>query len=144
MYKPFYNNYIKFVRQSFLFFLFFQISFVFVLGQDSRTPKKQLVGTWQCQNTTLKIKDNNQLIFDGKGHFIHGSESSYSGDAGSYANSSSANPENSGTYSVSGNSINLSAGDGSTYQLKITVVQNSGEVTEITYNQTTFAKALCD
>ncbi len=235
MYSFLFINRIFLISRGILFVFFFQVSSVLVLGQGG-TQKKQLVGTWQYQNTILKIMDNNQLVydgetsnyslisnairvyddygsyfdyvytisqeklsitfpdgnqyvfskakkmtgqgktsgtipaglygnfcnysgssggsssysstrslyFDGKGHFIYGTETSFSGNAGNYLNNSDSSPSENGSYSVSGNTIILSANDGSTYQLKITIVQNSGEITEVVYNQMTFAKALCN
>ncbi len=84
------------------------------------------------------------LYFDGKGNFSYGSESAYSGDNGIYANSSGNGRKFSGTYKVSGKIITLNFFDGYNYELKISFIQQSGEITEVDYDGTVYAKALCE
>lgn len=84
------------------------------------------------------------LFFDGKGNFSYGSESAYSGDNGIYANPAGNERNFSGTYKVIGNKITLNFFDGYNYDLKISFIQQSGEITEIEYDGTVYAKSLCD
>ncbi len=114
-------------------------------SNKSGTIPTNLYGKF-CHYSGSSMGSSTQSIyFDGKGHFIHGNSMYSSGSSGTYYNeNANTDPSESGTYSVSGNVIYLKAGDGSSYTMKITFIQDSGEITEVTYEQMTFAKSLCD
>jgi len=84
----------------------------------------------------------NRLYFDGRGNFRYGTESSYSGDAGSAYGGNNAT--DSGTYRVSGNQVILTAVDGSVYTLKINFIQDDGQITELYYGEQFYSAGLCD
>ncbi len=83
-----------------------------------------------------------RVSFDGRGHYTYGSESSYSGGGDGY---SGGDGGYTGTYKVVGNKgVVLTASDGSEYRVAIYFVQDSGEITELKYDGTVYAKSLCD
>jgi hypothetical protein len=81
--------------------------------------------------------------FDGKGAFSWGSESSFSSQEG-IAYGSQGGGENRGTYSVKEKVVILMFPDGSQSQASITMVQNDGRITELTFEGKLYAKALCE
>ena len=83
-----------------------------------------------------------RITFDGKGNFAYGSETSFSSDAGIYANDN--NNTQRGTYMVKGNSISLTFTDGSSYTFQVFIQQDWGEITEIKYGEKVYAKQLCE
>jgi frataxin-like iron-binding protein CyaY len=83
------------------------------------------------------------LYFDGKGNFAYDSEGSYSGDNGIYSSGGNGR-KFSGTYKVKGKIVTLNFFDGYNYDLKVYFVQQSGEITEIDYDGTVYAKSLCE
>ena len=83
-----------------------------------------------------------RVSFDGRGRYSYGSESSYSGGGDGYSGGTGGY---SGTYVVNGNkSVILTASDGSKYEVQIFFVQDSGDITELKYDGTVYAKSLCD
>jgi hypothetical protein len=87
-----------------------------------------------------------KLYFDGQGRFLHGTESSYSGDPGS-AYGLSDNP-NAGSYHVSGNAkgapIHLTFPDGSSATAYVYFVDgDTGRILEIQLNGRLYAGGLC-
>ncbi len=92
-------------------------------------------------NTAGSYSTTQHVYFDGKGHYRYGSESSYSGNAGGYYGGGGGY---SGTYVVQSNRVVLTEADGTQYVATIYVRQNSGEITELKYGDTLFAKALCE
>ena len=83
-----------------------------------------------------------RVYFDGQGHYQYGSQSSYSGNGDVYGGGDGGY---SGTYRVVGNQgVVLTASDGSQYRVAIYFVQDSGEITELKYDGTVYAKSLCD
>lgn len=87
-----------------------------------------------------------KLFFDGQGRFLHGTESSYSGDVGSAYGLS--NDPNAGQYRVTGNSkgsaIHLAFPDGSSATAQVYFVDDdSGRILEIQLNGRLYARALC-
>ena len=83
----------------------------------------------------------NRVYFDGRGNFQYGSESSYSGGGDGYYGGSGTEQ---GRYQVQGNRVLMQFQDGSQIAVQIYVQQNSGEITELKYDGTLYAKALCD
>ena len=82
------------------------------------------------------------VTFDGRGHYTYGSQSSYSGGGDGY---SGGDGGYTGTYRVVGNKgVILTASDGSQYRVAIYYVKQSGEITELKYDGTLYAKSLCD
>lgn len=92
-------------------------------------------------NSAGSYSTTNRISFDGGGNFTYGSESSYSGGGDGYYNNSGGEH---GTYIVQGNMVILTFSDGSQYQVSIHFVQDSGEITELMYDGTLYAKALCE
>jgi len=87
-----------------------------------------------------------KLHFDGQGRFLHGTESSFSGDPGS-AYGLSNNP-NAGQYRVTGNTkgapIHMVFPDGSTATAYVYFVDDaSGRILEIQLNGRLYARGLC-
>ena len=81
--------------------------------------------------------------FDGKGHFSFGSESSFSSKEG-MAYGQSAGAGNDGTYTVSGNDIQIKVRDGSVINARVHFRLADGSVSEIMYGETLYGKALCE
>ncbi len=94
--------------------------------------------------STSSYSTTQSLYFDGKGNFAYGSESAYSGDNGIYSGSSGNGRNFSGKYKLSGKTLSLIFNDSSNYELKVTFIQQSGEITEIVHDGTLYAKALCE
>ena len=92
--------------------------------------------------STSSYSSTDRITFDGKGNFAYGTETSFSSDAGLYANDN--NNTQRGTYSVEGKHIYLTFIDGSRYTLDIYIQQDWGEITEIKYGEKVYAKALCE
>jgi hypothetical protein len=87
-----------------------------------------------------------KLQFDGQGHFVSGTESSFSGDPGS-AYGLSNNP-NAGTYRVTGNAkgaeVHLRFPDGSTAVAYVYFVDaDNGRILELQLNGRLYAAGLC-
>jgi len=83
-----------------------------------------------------------RVYFDGQGKFQYKSESSYSGESGSYA--SGDNGVETGKYVVENNQIALYFPDGSVGYAEIFFRQDDGSISEIKYEGTIYAKNLCD
>ncbi len=79
--------------------------------------------------------------FDGIGRFIYGSSSSYSGTPGSMYNNS---PDGAGDYEVRGNHIYLRYDDGGCDVAKVYYRQSNGVITEVKFEGTIYAAALCE
>jgi len=94
--------------------------------------------------STSSYSTTQSLYFDGKGNFAYGSESAYNGDNGIYSSPSGNGRNFSGKYKLSGKTLSLIFNDGSNYELKVTFIQQSGEITEIVHDGTLYAKALCE
>jgi hypothetical protein len=82
-----------------------------------------------------------KVYFDGRGNFQYGSESSYSGGGDGYYGGGG---DERGRYTVQGNRVLMQFSDGSQIAVQIYVQQNSGEITELMYDGTLYAKALCE
>jgi hypothetical protein len=87
-----------------------------------------------------------KLYFDGQGRFLHGTESSFSGDPG-YAYGLSNDP-NAGQYQVTGNAkgapIYMTFPDGSTATAYVYFVDDdNGRILEIQLNRRLYARGLC-
>lgn len=81
------------------------------------------------------------VTFDGKGHYQYGSSSSYSGGGdGYYGGSGGYN----GTYRVNGSKVILTSSDGEVFVAYIHYQLSNGVITELKYDGTIYAKALCD
>jgi hypothetical protein len=79
--------------------------------------------------------------FDGRGRFVYGSESSYSGGNGSMNNGGA---EGGGTYEVRGNRIILRYDEGG---VDVAAVHNraaDGRITEVMFEGRLYAAALCE
>ena len=114
--------------------------------QGSTTANARLYGTF-CSysssgySSSSSYSTTRHVSFDGKGHYSYGSESSYSGNGDGYVGGDSGY---SGTYKVQGKKVILTEKDGTQYVATIFFVQDSGEITELKYGETVFAKALCE
>ncbi len=115
-------------------------------GSGNTAANTKLYGTF-CSysssgySSSSSYSTTEHVSFDGKGHYRYGSESSYSGNGDGYAGGDGGY---SGTYNVQGNTILLTASDGSQYKVTVFFVQDSGEITEVKYDGTVYAKSLCD
>ena len=117
------------------------ISSILVLISLNVTAQKyRLYGTF-CSysssgySSSSSYSSSEQVSFDGKGHYQYGSESSYSGGGDGGYN---------GTYRLQGNKVILTSSDGEVFVAYIYYVQSSGEITELKYDGTVYAKSLCD
>ena len=99
-------------------------------------------GSSSSSSSYSSYSHTNRLYFDGRGNFQFGSESSYSGSAGSAY--SSDNASETGTYSISGDEVILTFNDGSVYKLSIYFIQDDGRITEIYYGEKLYAAGLCE
>jgi hypothetical protein len=82
-----------------------------------------------------------RVWFDGAGKFSTRTESSFSGSAGSGYGSG---PGGGGTYRVSGDTVHLTFGDGSTGTAKVNMRQTDGRITELMFNGQLYATGLCE
>lgn len=79
--------------------------------------------------------------FDGQGHLVYGSESSFSGQAGiGYGSSGGAR----GTYRINGDKIFIQLEDGSTATAQVHFRQRDGSITELMINGSLWATGLCE
>ena len=99
-------------------------------------------GSSSSSTSYSSYSHTNRLYFDGRGNFKFGSESSYSGSAGSAY--SSDNASETGTYSISGDEVILTFNDGSVYKLSIYFIQDDGRITEMYYGEKLYAAGLCE
>jgi hypothetical protein len=98
-------------------------------------------GSSSSYSTYSSYSHTNWVYFDGNGNFKYGSQSSYSGDGGSYNGGDS--PET-GTYKISGNQVFLTFTDGTSVKLTINIKQDDGRITELMYGDKLYATSLCD
>ena len=116
-------------------------------GQRNAAANARLYGTFCSYSSSgysgsSSYSTTEHVTFDGRGHYTYGSQSSYSGGGDGY---SGGDGGYSGTYRVVGNKgVILTASDGSQYRVAIYYVQQSGEITELKYDGTIYAKSLCD
>ncbi len=118
------------------------------INANSANSTKGIFGSFchysSSSGSTSSYSTTQSLYFDGKGNFAYGSESAYSGDNGIYSSPSGNGRNFSGKYNLSGKTLTLDFFDGNNYDLKVTFIQQSGEITEIVYDGTLYAKALCE
>ncbi len=115
-------------------------------NQGNSAANTKLYGTFCSYSSSgysgsSSYSTTKHVSFDGKGHYSYGSQSSYSGNGDGYAGGDGGY---SGTYNVKGNSVTLTESDGSQYVVTIYFVQDSGEIIELKYDGTIYAKSLCD
>ena len=115
-------------------------------NQGNSVANTKLYGTFCSYSSSgysgsSSYSTTQHVSFDGKGHYSYGSQSSYSGNGDGYAGGDGGY---SGTYRVQGNTVTLTESDGSQYKLTVFFVQDSGEITEVKYDGTIYAKSLCD
>ncbi len=116
----------------------------FNTNSDAQTSK--LYGTF-CSYSSSGYSSSSvystteHVIFDGKGHYQYGSESSYSGGGDGYYG---GNGGYTGTYRIQGNKVILTSSYGEVFVAYIHFVQSSGEITELSYDGTLYAKSLCE
>ena len=124
-------------------------------GMAQSAPNQQTSGggsAWQLKgslcswsgssNSSSSYSRTQKIVFDGQGNFQFGSESSFSSNAG-IAYGGNPNVET-GTYSVSENTVTLRFRSGETLVVKINMRQDNGTISELMQNGTLFAKGLCD
>ena len=120
---------------------------VMELNANTDNASKNLYGSFchysSSSGSTSSYSTTKSLYFDGKGNFAYGSQSAYSGDNGIYSSSGSGR-EFSGTYKVNGKIVTLNFFDGYNYDLKIFFTKQSGEISEVDYDGTVYAKSLCE
>ncbi|MBU0689687.1 MAG: hypothetical protein KJ850_00820 [Gammaproteobacteria bacterium] len=80
------------------------------------------------------------IEFDGQGHVLYSSESSYSGNTG-MAHGSSGGTR--GQYRVAGNQVTIRLEDGSQVEATVNMKQNDGRITELMANGKLWATGLC-
>ena len=116
-------------------------------GQGNTAANARLYGTFCSYSSSgysgsSSYSTTEHVTFDGRGHYTYGSQSSYSGGGDGY---SGGDGGYTGTYRVVGNKgVILTASDGSQYRVAIYYVKQSGEITELKYDGTLYAKSLCD
>ena len=116
-------------------------------GQGNTAANAHLYGTFCSYSSSgysgsSSYSTTERVSFDGRGHYTYGSQSSYSGGGDGYYGGDGGYT---GTYRVVGNQgVILTASDGSQYRVAIYYVKQSGEITELKYDGTLYAKSLCD
>lgn len=80
------------------------------------------------------------IDFDGQGNVVYGSESSFSGNAGSAYGGSGGTR---GSYRVDGESVSIHLEDGSQVVAQVSMRQNDGRITELMANGKLWATGLC-
>jgi len=81
------------------------------------------------------------IYFDGQGNWSMGGETYSSGSAGTYYGSGA---QDSGTYSVQGNTIYYTISSGGQGTAQVYVRQPTGEITEIMVEGTVYGKSVCN
>jgi frataxin-like iron-binding protein CyaY len=112
-------------------------------GGESTWQLNGVLCSWSgSSNDYSSYSRTRKLVFDGKGNYQFGSESSFSsGDGLAYG----GNPNvETGTYSVGENIVTLYSQSGETSQFKINMRQDSGMITELMYEETIYATSLCE
>ncbi len=92
-------------------------------------------------NSSGSYATTGRVYFDGRGNFQYSTESSYSGGGDGYYGGSGVER---GRYQVQGNRVFMQFQDGSQIVVQIHIQQNSGEITELMYDGTLYAKQLCE
>lgn len=111
-------------------------------GGGSNWQLNGMLCSWSGSSSSgSSYSRSTRVSFDGQGRFRYGSESSFSSGSGQAYGQGGGSQ---GTYRVSGNSVYLTFGDGSTAVAKVQMKQNSGRITELMYNGTLYATGLCD
>jgi hypothetical protein len=118
-------------------------------------PQQQAAGNeWQLQGafchysgsssyvTGTSYSSSSRIVFDGRGHWSMGSESSFSGDVGSAY--SGGGVDNSGTYRISGGLVTYTTRNGEQGIARVNMQQNDGRITEIYVGQDLYSPSLCE
>ena len=99
--------------------------------------------SWSGSSSSYSSYSRTQkIVFDGRGNFQLGSESSFSSDAG-MAYGGNQNVKR-GTYKVRDMLVILYFQDATVNVFQVKTRQNSGMITEMMFNGTLFAKGLCE
>ena len=115
--------------------------------QQSKGKVYLLNGTFCSYNGSSSsyssYSSSTKVYFDGHGNFQYKSETSFSSNAGGYANSGD-DGVSTGKYDVQANRIILYFPDGTSGYADVYFKQDNGSISEIKYDGTIYAKNLCD
>ena len=126
--------------------LIFSVAVLFFFFNSATAQNSKLYGTF-CSysssgySSSSSYSSSEHVSFDGKGHYQYSSESSYSGGGDGYYGGDGGY---SGTYRVNGNKVILTSSDGEVFVAYVHYVLSNGVITELKYDGTLYAKALCD
>lgn len=123
-----------------------------LLQKPAKAQQEKSGNEWQLQGTFCHYSGSSsygssysttsRISFDGQGHWNMGSESSFSGDAGSAY--SGGGVDNSGTYRVTGGRVIYSTSSGEQGVVTVNMQQNDGRITEIYLGQDLYSPSLCN
>jgi hypothetical protein len=123
-----------------------------LLNQSGRGQPQTGGNEWQVQGTFChysgsssygsSYSSTSRISFDGQGHWSMGSESSFSGDAGSAY--SGGGVDSSGTYRVNGRQIIYATNSGEQGVARVNMQQNDGRITEIYVGEDLYSPSLCN
>ncbi|NOZ33798.1 MAG: hypothetical protein GXO80_00685 [Chlorobi bacterium] len=126
--------------------LLFTGIFLLFFTANTNAQTNKLYGTFCSYSSSgygssSSYSSSEHITFDGKGHYQYNTESSYSGGGNGYYG---GNGGYGGTYRVKGNKVIITSSDGEVFVAYVYYVQSSGEITELKYDGTMYAKSLCD
>jgi hypothetical protein len=122
------------------------------LGKPGVSQPQSGGNEWQLQGTFChysgsssygsSYSSTSSITFDGQGHWSMGSESSFSGDAGSAY--SGGGVDNSGSYRVNGRQIVYTTNSGEQGIARVNMQQSDGHISEIYVGQDLYSPSLCN
>ena len=123
-----------------------------LLKMDDKSQPQTGGNEWQLQGVfchysgsssySSSYSSTSRITFDGQGRWSMGSESSFSGDAGSAY--SGGGVDNRGTYSVNGGQIMYTTNSGEQGVLRVNMQQSDGHITEIYLGEDLYSPSLCN
>jgi hypothetical protein len=123
-----------------------------LMGKSGTTQAHAGGNEWQLRGTFChysgsssygsSYSSTSRITFDGQGRWSMGSESSFSGDAGSAY--SGGGVDNSGSYTITGKQVLYTTSTGEQGIARINMQQNDGHITEIYVDNDLYSPSLCN
>jgi hypothetical protein len=123
-----------------------------LLQMQGNTRSQSDGNAWQLRGTFChysgsssygsSYSSTSRISFDGRGHWTMGSESSFSGEAGSAY--SGGGVDNSGTYRINGGQVFYTTSNGEQGVARVNMQQSDGRITEIYVGEDLYSPSLCD
>lgn len=122
------------------------------VNTPNKTQSQTAGNEWQLKGTfchysgsssyNSSYSSTSKIVFDGQGHWSMGSESSFSGSAGSAY--SGGGIDNSGTYRIAGSQIFYTTRNGDQGVARVNMQQRDGRITEIYLGKDLYSPTLCN